>query len=69
MSANLTPPIDVNSSPASQSHVPRRCYLPVVKMELKNNNREATAVSVFDSGSELSIITPSLCVKKTRRKS
>ena len=48
----------LNSSSVAHSHSPQRCFLPVVKINVKNGSTESFATSVLDSCSELNIITP-----------
>ena len=49
----------------SQKRGPKRCYLPVVRINLEDIDKvnKTKAISVLDSGSEMSIITPNVCEK------
>ena len=48
----------LNSSSVAHSHSPQRCFIPVVKINVKNGSTESFVTSVLDSCSELNIITP-----------
>ena len=58
------PPVSenlLNSNSLVQSHGPQRCYLPVVRMKVKNGEKEMVVTAALDSLSELNIITPRTC--------